>query len=180
MMRTLRPLVALVLAGTPVAAQEPGRFREVEIDKAFAPYLLSSPLLMEIAGAKVIRLRSGNQLVIGVGATPIGDGSAKDRLRAELVCRSKALASIVAEKEGVTVAHVERLREKTVVVIQDGKEKARSVSDLLQVTQSQASGIARGMAVVGRWKSADGQIFYLALAVLCDKSGNVLSGAAPR
>jgi hypothetical protein len=42
------------------------------------------------------------------------DGSADERLRAEKVCRVKALASIMAEKQGVHVAHFEQVAENAV------------------------------------------------------------------
>lgn len=161
-------------------ADEPPRFRDVRIEKAYAPILRANPILMEVAGAKILRLPSGNQLVIGVGAVALKDSTAKERLRAERVGFNKALASIVAEKVGVFVARVERLEERTVVVIERGKERARSVSDLLQITRAETSGIARGMRTVGRWRSADGQICYVAVAAVCDAKGSPLPGAEPK
>ena len=112
------------------------------------------------------------QLIVSVASTVLKDDSSSERLRAERVCRPKALASVVAERTGVQIAHSEESKDKTIVVIIDGQEKAKSVSELLEVTRSKVSGIARDMPVVGRWKSKDEMIFYLAIGVICDKKGN--------
>lgn len=144
------------------------RFSSVEVDDQFLPYLASNILLMETSGAKVIRLTKGRSVVIAVASTAMKDGSAKDRVRAEKVCRVKALASVVAEKKGVQVAHTEQLKEETVVVLDDGKEKATSVSDLLEITKTKVEGIAKDMPVIGRWKSKDGEIFYLAIGAIVE------------
>ncbi len=161
-------LSALVCAGDPKPDE---RFTEVEVEKAFRPYLLPNPLVMETAGAKVIRLDGGRTVVLAVASTALKDNSAKDRLRAEKVCRVKALASVVAAKTGVQVCHVERVKEKTVIVIEGGKAKTRSVSELLSMTRTRVEGVARDMPVVGRWKSKDGEVFYLAIGVVLDKDG---------
>jgi hypothetical protein len=163
-----------------LAADNPPRFTDVHIDMPYGAYLRARPLLMEVEGATVIRPPNGNQVVLGVGATVLKNHSAKERLRAETVCRVKALASVVAEKDGVQVAHVEQLAERTAVVLEDGKEKARSVSELLQVTRTQARGIGRGMAVVGRWRSADGDTFYVAVGAICDRHGKPMPAEAPQ
>lgn len=144
-------------------------FRDIEIEPPFDTYLFANLLLMETARAKVFRLPDGKQIILAVASTVVKDGSAKDRLRAETVCRTKALASVVAEKEGVQVCRVERLDERTVVTIDNGKETATSVSELLQITKAQVEGVTKDMPVVGRWKSKDGTVFYMALGKVIDK-----------
>jgi hypothetical protein len=176
MTRALCAAAALVA----LAADDAPRFTGVRIEKPFDTYLRAQPLLMEVAGAKVIRLPDGKQVVLGVGSTVLKNNSARERARAETVCRVKALASVVAEQQGIQVAHVEQLKERTVVVLENGKEKAKSVSVLLQVTRTQVQGIARGMAVVGRWRSADGKTFYLAVGAICDRKGNPLPTEPPK
>jgi len=160
-------LVAAALAATPEAVT----FADVHIEKPFEPCLRANPLLMEAAGAKIIRLENGTRLVLGVASTALKDDSAGERLRAEKVCRVKALAAVVAEKEGVQVARVERLKEKTVVVVENGKETAKNVSELLELTRTTVAGLARDMPVVGRWKSKDRNIFYLAIGAVVDEQG---------
>lgn len=152
------------------SADTPG-FREVEIEEQFKPYLVSNPLLMEVSGAKVIRLPKGRSMVISVASTVIKDGSPQDRLRAEKVCRVKALANVVAEKQGVQVAHTEELKEQTTIVLDGEEEKGTSVSELLQITKTKTEGIVKDMPVVGRWKSKDGQVFYLAIGAVIDREG---------
>jgi len=154
------------------AQSQPLGFTEVRIEPPFDRYLRANPLLMETGGAKLIRLGQGRRLIVSVASTVLKDDSGSERLRAERVCRPKALASVIAQRTGVQIAHSEESKDKTIVVIIDGQEKVKSISELLEVTKSKVSGIARDMPVVGRWKSKDGMIFYLAIGAICDKEGN--------
>jgi hypothetical protein len=86
---------------------------------------------------------------------------------------------VVAEKQGVQVCHIEKLEERTVIVFDGKKESGKSVSELLQVTKTKVEGIARDMPVVGKWKSKEGDVFYLAIGVLCDKSGEPIASKQP-
>jgi hypothetical protein len=155
-------------------------FKDVRIDKQFDRYLQANPLLMELAGAKVIRMANGNRIVMSVASTTLKDGSADERLRAIRVCRENALAHFVAEREGVQVAHVEVVEKKVVIVLDENKEKATSVTKVLQLTKTKVQGLAKGMQVVGRWKSADGKVFYLALGMVCDPTGEPIVPDADR
>ena len=155
------------------AADKP-QFTDVVIDKQFKPYLLSNPLLMEVTGAKVIREKKGRTILLSVASTVLKDESPSERLRAEKVCRVKALAGMVAEKKGIQVCHVETLNEKTDVVIDEKGETGTSVSELLQVTQTKVEGITKDMPVIGRWRSKDGTVFYLAIGSCLDKNGEVV------
>jgi hypothetical protein len=166
-------VTAFLLGLLAVAAElQTQRFSAVEIEKPFDLYLMANPLLMEVTGAKIIRRESGDQVLLAVASTTLKDNSSKERLRAEKVCRVKALASMLAEKQGVQVAHVEELKEKTFVVLDGEKESGKSVSELLQITKTKVQGITKGMPVVGRWKSKDGDVFYLAIGAICDKNGD--------
>lgn len=148
------------------------KFTDLEIDPAFHHYLTSNLLLMESSGCKIIRLPKGRSVVVSVASTAIKDASGRDRLRAEKVCRVKAQANVVAEKQGVQVAHTEELKEQTIVVLEGEEEKGTSVSELLQVTKTKVEGIAKDMPVVGRWKSKDGQVFYLAIGIIVGDGGD--------
>ncbi len=141
-------------------------FRDIVVDPPFDSVLFANVLLMETTGAKVVRLPDGGRMILAVGSTVLKVDTPKERLRAEVVCRTKALASLVAEKEGVQVVRVETLKETTVVTIDSGKETAKSVSDFLQTTTAKVEGIAKDMPVVGRWKSKDGTVAYLAVGVV--------------
>ncbi|MFO0876336.1 MAG: hypothetical protein U0840_03100 [Gemmataceae bacterium] len=146
-------------------------FTEVKLDRRFAAYLQASPLLMETAGAKIIRLKDGRHVLLGVGSVALEDDRPKTRIDAEKICRAKALAAIVSEREGVQVAHEEKVNEKTVIVLDDGKEKAKSVTELLSVTRTRVKGYLRGMQLAGRWRSDDGKVLYLAVGTIIDKAG---------
>lgn len=147
------------------------KFSAIEVEKPFDAYLFANLLLMESTGAKIIRLPNGRQVILAVASTALENNSGKERLRAERVCRSKALASVVAEKEGVQVFRLERLNETTSVKQEGEKETAKSVSELLEVTKTKVQGLTRDMPVIGRWRSREGDVFYMAIGILCDKNG---------
>jgi hypothetical protein len=109
--------------------------------------------------------------VLGVGSAVLADGRPRTRLDAERVCRARALASVVAGGQGVQVAHEEVVRGRAVLVIDDGKEKGKSVTEVLSVTRTRTRGIVRGMSVVGRWRSKDGKVVCVAVGAVCDKGG---------
>jgi len=167
----IQPIMLFLAFLATADGSETKKFSDIEIEKPFDTYLLANPLLMEVTGAKLIQLPNGNQVVIAVASTVLKDKSAQDRLRAEKVCRIKALATVVAEKQGIQVAHVEQLKEQTVIVLEKGKETAKSVSELLQITKTKVEGITKDMPVVGQWKSMDGDVFYLAIGIMLDKAG---------
>lgn len=168
-MQSIALMMGLVLCAGDAAVQK--KFSDIEIKDAFKPYLVSNVLLMEVTGAKVIRLPKKRTVVIAVASTVLKDDSAKEKLRAEKVCRVKALASVVAEKQGVQVAHTEELKEETKIVIDEKGETGKSVSDLTQITKTKVEGIAKDMPVVGRWNSKSGEVFYMAIGVILNENG---------
>ncbi|MDZ4849975.1 MAG: hypothetical protein SGI77_11875 [Pirellulaceae bacterium] len=155
-------------------AADPPQFSDVVIDKEFQPYLVRNRLLMEVTGAKIIKLKNGQTILLSVASTVLKDDSAMERLRAEKVCRIKALAGLVAEKKGVQVCHVETLKELTEVIIDKKVETGMNISDLLQVTRTKVEGITKDMPVIGRWRSKDGAVFYLAIGSQLNSNGEVL------
>ena len=155
------------------AATEPPGFTDVQIEKPFAKFLKADPLLMEVTGAKVIRHKDGRTILLAVASTVLKDDSAAERLRAEKVCRIKALAAMVAEQKGVWVCHTELLNDVTTIVIDSKGEEATSVSELLKTTKTKVEGITKDMPVVGRWKSKKGDVFYLAIGSILKENGEV-------
>jgi hypothetical protein len=149
-------------------------FSEVTIEKPFDRYLKSDRLLMEVTGAKVINEKGGRKVLLAVASTVLKNSSPVERLRAEKVCRVKALAAMVAEQKGVMVCHTETLNDQTTIIIDDKGESATSVSELLQTTKTKVEGITKDMPIVGRWKSKVGDIFYLAIGVVLSEDGEVI------
>jgi hypothetical protein len=163
----IRLVLLCALLGAGADGEAP--FRAVEIDPQFEGYLQANPLLMAVPGAKILRLDNGNQVILAVASTVLKDNSADERLRAEKVCKIKALASVVAEKQGVQLAHVEQVKEKTVVVLESGKESGQTLTEVLQLTSARVQGIAQELPVMGCWQSADGKVFFLALGAVCQQ-----------
>lgn len=153
--------------------ERPAGATNLRLDPEFAGYLTGNPLLMEVEGAKVIRLDAGldttsdeprRLLVLGVASSALQDGSAADRKRAETIARNRAYAHIVAEKTGLTVARSETIGKKTTVTIEaDGRETGTSVAEYLETTQAGVKGMTKGFPIVGRWTSPDGTLFYVAV-----------------
>lgn len=148
-------------------------FSDINIEEDFKPYLLSNKLLMEITGSKVIRLEKGKSLVLSVGSVVLTDNKAKTRIDAEKVCKSKALAYVVGEKYGVNVFNSQTLAEATQITLDNNQEKGKSVSEFLEITKSQTSGMVKGMPPVGSWMSKDKTVFYVAIGVFLDKKGEI-------
>jgi hypothetical protein len=120
------------------------KFRDLDVGERFRKHLYGNASLMEATGAKLIQLPNAQRVLVSVASAVLKDGSAEDLQRAEKVCKGKALASVAAEK---------------------------NFSELLHVTKTKVEEIASAMPVVGRWRSKDGAVFYLALGVVCDKNG---------
>jgi hypothetical protein len=173
--------LALALAGGLVGAappagraSKPGGFRDVRIERPFDAYLRARPLLMQVTGPRFIRLKGGRRAVLAVAsAVPAGEGPGA-LMEAEKACRLRALAAIVAHRDGVRVTHLEKVEEKTVVMLENGKERATNSSQVLSVTRARAQGVVRGLRVVGRWRSSDGRVLYLALGAVLDEKGELL------
>jgi tetratricopeptide (TPR) repeat protein len=166
-------LLALALPGDETP------FSDVAIDEPFRSCLLASRLLMDTTGAKVLRLPDGNYLVLAVASAPLEDDTARERAAAEKVCRAAALKELLGATQGVQVAQVEKVKERTVITLEDGKEKGKSVSEVLQVTTARVAGLTREMPVVGRWRSRDGKVLYMATGVVCDRNGERVEGKEP-
>jgi serine/threonine protein kinase len=147
------------------------RFSEIALEKPFDKYLLANPLLMEVTGAKIIRLPGGNQVILSIASTVLKNNSPEERVRADRVCRIRAIASVVAEKEGVHVYRAEEAKEQRLIILENGQEKGKSVSELLELTRTKVEGVTKDMPVVGRWKSLDGGIYYLAIGIMIDRRG---------
>jgi len=166
-------------AGVKVVERPTGA-ANLRLDPEFAGILMADPLLMEIEGAKVIRLDAGLEatsdepvrlLVLGVASSALQDGSAADRKRAETIARNRAYAHIVAEKTGLTVARSETVAKKTIVTIEeDGRETGTSLAEYLESTQAGVKGMTKGFPIVGRWTSPDGTLFYVAVGGILSPS----------
>ena len=136
-----------------------------------APLLKANPLLMEIPGAKVIKTETGFVL-IGVGSAVIKGNSSKERIAAEKIATIKARAALVGERDGILVFQKTIANEKTTITQIGNKETGKSVSTILQINEETISGAIKGSEVIGRWRSDDREVVFVAVLVQIDKSGN--------
>jgi len=151
------------------------RFADVQIGAPYRTYLLADPLLMRVTGAKVIKLDKGRHMIIVVASTVPESDSPRHRLRAERVCRIKALAYIVARNNPVQVVHAEQATDRIVIRIEDGHERAKSVSEVTETIRTRVAGSTHELPVVGRWMSRDRSTLYLAVGVIMDRTGKPVS-----
>src|SRR5262249_4163412 len=113
-------------------------------------------------------------------STVLKDRGPADLQRAETVCRAKALREVVGTTQGVQIASVQRSEDRLTVTIEKGNETVKSVADYFEITTAKVEGkIAPGMSVVGKWRSADGKTYFLAMGMLCDRQGNPVAKPAP-
>ena len=136
-----------------------------------APLLKANPLLMEIPGAKVIKTETGFVL-IGVGSAEIKGNSSKGRIAAEKIATSKARGALIGERDGILVFQKTTVNEKTTITQVDNKETGKSVSNITQINRENISGAITGSEVIGRWRSDDREVVFVAVLVQIDKSGN--------
>lgn len=133
----------------------------------FDAYLKADPILLQYGGARVIVLPESNQVVIvSVARTAVKDNSGADRIRMEKVCHQKALAGLLAEKQGLKVRYALETRDTTTSVFAEGREQTASLESMLETSSAQTEGFVRDLPVVGSWYSADGKLFFLAIGAV--------------
>ncbi|MBF0227838.1 MAG: hypothetical protein HQK76_20520 [Desulfobacterales bacterium] len=138
-------------------------FMDIEIEEPFKPYLLNNRTLMEMGGVKILKLDDGRKVILCVTMTEYNDDSAKDKIRRIKVCRNKAVANLLTEKEGVQVATYSKTSEQSVIVTENGVEKGKSIAESLEITEAKAKGIVQSLPIIGKWRSKDGGTFFLAI-----------------
>lgn len=147
---------------------------DFQAEPQFEKYFKANPLILEISGVKVIRLKDGCSVVISVASTELVDTSPSERLRAEKVCRIKCDIAVLKEKQGVYIAHSESLTSVATPVSTQSGASQRSLAEVLEVTTAKVEGLVKSMPPVGRWKSGDGKVFFLATGAILNKNGEPL------
>ena len=139
----------------------------------FAACLKADPILLQVGGSRIIVLPRTNQAVIvSVASTAVKDNAAADRVRMQKICRSKALAELLAQEKGLQVKYALWAEDKTVVVYEDGKEETASLEGTLETTSAQVEGFVQAMPVVATWYSAAGDMFFLAIGTVAGHKQN--------
>jgi hypothetical protein len=163
------------LAALATAIRLDERFREVSLDTRFRPYLQAMPLLMEAAGAKIVRLVDGRTLVLAVGLCQIKDKTVAGFMQARTVARAKAEAAVVGELAGVEVWREDSVVERTVIRQANATEQAEAQSEVVTRIRSRTHGKVRGLSLAGQWKSADGELVFVALGGFFGRDGLPIS-----
>ncbi len=155
--------------------EEESQVKDVEIESPFAEWLQAKPNLMSSTGVTLFKLGDGKFGLLVVAMVPLGDGSPKDILRAERVTKEKAFRSLVAKETGIKIASVQVFEQKTTVELSAGPPQTKTLAEYMEWTKVKVEGMGKELPVVGRWKSKDGSVFYLAVGVVCDKDGVPIS-----
>ena len=138
------------------------RFQNVEIEAAFVPLLLGSPLLMEGGEARMLITPDGRRAMVSVGTAEIRNRSAKDQLRQRKVAQTRAVRQLVLWCQSHVTA--KNIMTESTVVSTDGENTAvEETARYDEITTEEAEGIVKGLPVIGTWTSKDGQVFYLAI-----------------
>jgi len=144
-------------------------FINVHINPPFKKVLLNDPLLMQISGAKIIRLKSGKTMIVGVASTNIANKSVDQRVAADRILRVKADREIIQLTGEVQIAVEEIIDDKTVIVIKDGKETAQLVERYREIIKATITQKTKSLPFVGRWYSADGDRLFYAVGAIIDE-----------
>jgi len=151
------------------------QFSNVQVKKPFDEYLTANPLLMEVAGAVIIDLGPDRKVFIGIAKTILKDDSPEELLRAEKVCPIKAKTAIIGERDGAQITYLKRIKDHIEIVKDADGEKSISTSERTKLTEERIQGIAKDMPVVGRWRSKNGKVFYMAVGTIVDAKGQAIA-----
>ena len=172
----LRPEMKAIYDGLIERLRQIANLRAVSsfvAEEPFAACLKADPILLQLGGSRIIVLPRTNQtMIVSVASTAVKDNAAADRVRMQKVCRSKALAELLAQEKGLQVKYALRAEEKTGVVFEDGKEETASLESTLEITSAQVEGFVQVMPVVATWYSAAGDMFFLAIGAFVDHKHN--------
>ncbi len=153
------------LAATPVAEVllEKLPFKDVTLEAPFDVFIRKNVLLMELGGAIVVDRSPKATLLIGIARVALKDGTPEDVHRAERVATIKARVAVLGELEGMKVSYTKVVSEKVVIETTPDGEKAVSTQNRLKVLKEEVEGWVKAYPVVGRWKSEDGRLLYIAV-----------------
>jgi hypothetical protein len=137
---------------------------DIQADPPFDKYLRANPILLEVSGFKVIRLKNGKKVILSVANTEIKDDSARERIRAEKVCLIKATVNNLKEMRGIHVTSEATLAD-------GGTTVNVALAEVVEVATAKVEGLVKQMPPVGRWTSPDGKVVFLATGRVVNAKG---------
>jgi hypothetical protein len=146
-------------------------FAAVQIESPFDVFLKAHPVLMEVTGVKVIRLQDGRRVILAVASTPLQDGSSADLLRAEKVCKVKIATHLLKQTQGIQLAHEEKVQEGAFHVSLDDTVNVTGGANFMSLTTAKVEGLVKELPPVGRWRSGNGKVAFLAAGAILDGNG---------
>ena len=138
------------------------KFGNVQLEAAYAPFILSSPSNME-EGVKVLTTEDGRHLLISVGMTDIRGEAPRERIRQLKAAELHAKKELIVWKESKVSSKTVMTEKVTEVRTSGSQAQAREESSFEQVVKERAEGVMKGLPKIGTWTSKDGTIFYLAI-----------------
>lgn len=146
-------------------------FQNFKIDPLFQKLFLDNPFWFEQTGAKIVKLKNGNTILISIGSAVLKNNTPNAKSEAEKIANIRALANFASSIHGVQVSRIEKLNEKNQIIIENDKEVNKSISEHLEITETKVNGLVKNMQVIGTWYSNDVSIFYLAIGKSINKDG---------
>lgn len=139
------------------------RFHDVQIEAAYAPALLASPILMTNGDdVKVMTDINGRRMIISVGKAVIRNENAKDKIRQIKAAQMHALQRLLLWTESHITTKI-TMTEQTIVSKTGNETHVDEIETYQEITKEEAEGVVKGLPTIGTWTSKDNQIFYLAI-----------------
>ena len=166
--RSLLVAMALaILCGTLTQSLIAEKFVDVDIQSPFKKHLLRDSVLMTVDGAKIIRLKNGSTLIVGVAST-----SSSGKLRPEIIriLRVKADRAILELTGKVHVAVEEVIEDESKLIIENQQETMVAIEKYKLLIKSSVKGDIKSLPIVGKWRSQDNSTQFIAVGAVITKA----------
>jgi len=136
---------------------------ELNVDDEFKPLLHEGSPILKTSGARVVQLRDGRMALISIAASVPADDTPDAQLAAEKVCQIKAIANLVAMKNGISVVREETLTVEAVTSEHSQQVETTNVTQMVEKISAQVRGKEKSLPIVGRWYTDEGKVLHLAI-----------------
>ncbi len=70
---------------------------------------------------------------------------------------------MIGQRNGARITYLKRVRDHIEISNDDNGEHLKSMAERTLLTEERIHGIAKNMPVVGRWRSKNGKLYYMAV-----------------
>ena len=164
---TLLTVILVVFFSSPVFSEAPSEIKELTINEPFKSAMLADQDVFTVDDneVRIYQLKDGRMLLVGIGVTPLDDGSPDDIQKAWRMCELNAQIAIVQKRDGIQI--------KSYKETQELEKTAVYVSSFLSVSESKIRGMVKDIPVIGSWKCSGDPKLYVAIGQVKDTSNNL-------